>query len=70
MINREENDIMHGRKYKSLKIDGTEISLCLFADAAPINASTKTSLSEMLSSIIELPQRIREAKEIIFFIAL
>ena len=63
MINREKNDIMHGRKYKSFKIDGTEISLCLSADAAPIYASMKTSLTVMFSSIIELPQRVREAKE-------
>ena len=54
---------MHGFKYKSKALDGTEISLCLFSDAAPITASSKTSLSVMFSSILELPQRVREAKE-------
>ena len=54
---------MHGQKYKNLTVNGTPISLCLFADAAPIYKSSKTSLSVMFSSIIELPQRVREAKE-------
>jgi hypothetical protein len=35
----------------------------LFTDAAPLYASSKTSLSVMFSSIIELPQRVREAQE-------
>ena len=64
MINKEKNDVMQGSKYKSLKVDGfSDVSLCLFADAAPLYASSKISLSVMLSSIMELPQRVREAKE-------
>ena len=54
---------MHGLKYKNSNLTGTEISLCLFSDAAPLQQSSKTSLSVMFSSIIELPQRIRESKE-------
>jgi hypothetical protein len=55
---------MHGAKYKSFEINfASNISLCLFTDAAPLYASSKTSLSVMFSSIIELPQRVREAQE-------
>jgi hypothetical protein len=63
-LNKEKNDVMHGEKYKSCNFIGhSPISLCLFADAAPLYASSKTSLSVMFSSIIELPQKVREAKE-------
>jgi hypothetical protein len=55
---------MHGEKYKTCTFDGySPIFLCLFADAAPLYASSKTSLSVMFSLIIELPQKVREAKE-------
>ena len=61
---REKNDVIHGAKYRSFAIIRvTDISLCLFTDAAPLYASSKTSLSVMFSSIIELPQRVREAQE-------
>jgi hypothetical protein len=64
LLNKEKNDVMHGSKYNHLELDScSKISLFLFADAAPLYASSKTSLSVMFSSIIELPQRVREAKE-------
>jgi hypothetical protein len=53
---------MHGIKYKDCNLMGkNQISLCLFADAAPLYASSKTSLPVMFSSIIELTQEVREA---------
>ena len=54
---------MHGHKYTNKSIDNTDINLCLFSDAAPLYGSSKISLSVIFSSIVELPQRVREAKQ-------
>jgi hypothetical protein len=54
---------MHGYKYKSKALGGDAITLCLFSDAAPLYVSSKISLSVIFSSILELPQRVREAKQ-------
>jgi len=54
---------MHGYKYKSTTSDGNDVTLCLFSDAAPLYKSSKISLSVIFSSILELPQRAREAKQ-------
>jgi len=54
---------MHGYKYKNQSIKATDINLCLFSDAAPLYGSSKISLSVIFSSIIELLQKVREAKQ-------
>jgi hypothetical protein len=54
---------MHGYKYQNKSFDNTDISLCLFSDADPIYNFSKISLSVIFSSILELPQRAREAKQ-------
>lgn len=63
LVNIEKNDVMHGYKYQNKSFDNTDVSLCLFSDAAPIYNSSKISLSVIFSSILELPQRAREAKQ-------
>jgi hypothetical protein len=56
---------MHGEKYNTCTFDGySPISLCLFADAAPLYTSSKTSLSVIFSSLIEsIIQKVQDSKE-------
>ena len=53
---------MSGAKFKSEKSTGKKISLCLFADATLLLKSKNMQLWVMVSSILELPRKVREAK--------
>jgi hypothetical protein len=58
----EFNDVLNGSKYQTVLHNNNQISLCLFADSTPLVKSKNLSLWIMMSSILELPHKVREAK--------
>ena len=72
LVNIEKNDVMHGYKYNNNSFDNTDISLCLFSDAAPcignnldfnkwfddmINTTTDNFNNKLFVAIFDLPAR-------------
>ena len=65
MLKENNYDIINSKKYKTYSNNDTTqyLSLCLFCDGTPLIKSKNVSMWIMLSSIMELPQRVRESKQ-------
>ena len=65
MLKENNYDIINSKKYKTYSNnDPTQyLSLCFFCDGTPLIKSKNVSMWIMLSSIMELPQRVRESKQ-------